>query len=89
MTYTRVYATFSHFFAFLQLLAGIVLLDRLRLNDARRVTFLPVLALRSHRPGHVARTQSERGSQRRQRSYQHGDDNLNDLFLGHDSPPSA
>ena len=71
------------------LLARIVRLDGLRLNDHACVGFLPVLALSRHRSRHVARAQSERGSQSRQRRYQHGDDNLNDLLPCQTSPPFA
>ena len=64
-------------------LRRIVRLDSLRLNDHGRVGFLPVLTLRGDRSCHVARTQPESRSQRRQRCNQHGDDNLNDLLLCH------
>ena len=69
------------------LLARIVRLDGLRLNDHARVSFLPVLALGGYRPRHVARTQTESRSQRRQCRDEHRDNNLNDLSLCHTSPP--
>ena len=64
-------------------LARIVRLDSLRLNDHGRVGFLPVLGLGGDRSCHVARTQSERCSQRRQRCDQYGNDDFDDLLFGH------
>ena len=66
-------------------LARVIRLDGLRLNDHGRVGFLPVLAFGGDRPCHIARTQPESRSQRRQCRNQHGDDNLNDLLLTHNN----
>ena len=63
----------------------IIRLDSLRLDDHGRVGFLPVLGLGGDGSCHVARTQLESRSQRRQCRNQHGDDNLNDLLLCHNN----
>ena len=73
----------------LQFLRRIVLFNRLRHDGTGRVASLVVLALRGDGPRHVAGTQSERRTQRRQRRYQHGDDDLNNLLPCHTLPPSV
>jgi len=67
----------------LELARCIVGLDRLGLDNDRRVGFLPVLTLGRHRPRHVTTRQSERGAQCRQCCDQHGDDDFDNLLPGH------
>ena len=63
--------------------SSIVTLNGFGLDDDGGVGSLPVLALGRDRPRDVAGTQSECCSQRRQRRYQHADDDFNDLLLTH------
>ena len=81
--YNFLLASYEKKSSHLQLLRSVVGLDSLRHYRARGVSVLEVLTLRRDRPCHVARTQSEGRSQRRQRRYQHRDDNLKDLLPGH------
>ena len=71
----------------LQLFAGVVGLSGSCLNHDAGVAALVELALVGDGSHYVARTQPERRSQRRQRCYQHGDDDFSNLLLGHNSPP--
>ena len=66
-------------------LGRVIRLHRPGLNHGARVTFLPVLALGRHRPRHIAARQSERRSERRQRRNEYRYDDLDDLFLAHNS----
>ena len=67
----------------LQLLRSIVSLDGFGLDDDRGVGALPELRLGGDGSGDVTRTQSERGAECRQRCYQHGDNDFDNLFLSH------
>ena len=61
----------------------IVTLYGARLDDDARVALLVVLTLVRDRTYHVAARQSERGAQRRQRSDQHANNDLDNLLPGH------
>ena len=62
---------------------GVVRFSRPGLDGDRRVAFLIELRPVGHGPDHIARTQSERCSQRRQRCDQYGNDGFDDLLFGH------
>ena len=64
---------------------SIVRFDGLRLDDHTRVTLLQVLTLGRYGSRYVTARQSERGAQCRQRCDQHGDDDLDNLLLAHNS----
>ena len=64
---------------------SIVTFDGFRLDNDTRVASLVVLTLGRHRSGHVTTRQPERSAQCRQRSDQHGDDDLDNLLLTHNS----
>ena len=63
--------------------SSVVTLNCFGLDDAGRVAFLPVLALRCDGAGHVARTQSESSSECRQCRDKHRDNDFDDLLLAH------
>ena len=63
--------------------SSIITLNGLGLDDARGVTFLPVLGLGGDGPRDVARAEPESGSQRSQCGNQNRDDNFPDVFVAH------
>ena len=71
----------------LQLLRSIVTLHRPCLDKDAGVALLPVLGLGCYRPRDVAGSEAEGGAHCRQGGNEHGDDDSDDLFFRHSSPP--